>query len=64
MQGDVFGDQNTDAEDDERNRVSGTPGCADPDALPDVALFPDDVCDGYDVVSVGGVFESEQKAEC
>ena len=63
VQGDVFGNQNDDAEDEERYRMSGAPGCADPDALPDVPLFSDDVGDCDYVVGISGVFQAEQETE-
>ena len=63
MQGDVFDDQNDGTEDEERDRVSGAPGCTEPYALPDVSLFSNDVGDGDDVIGVGGVFQAEQETE-
>lgn len=63
MESDVFGYQDDDAKDEQGSGVSGAPGCADPDGLPDVSLFADNVGDSYDVVGVGGVFESEKESE-
>ena len=60
---DLIGDQNDGSEDEEGDGVSSSPRCAEPDGLPDVSLFADDVGDGNYVVGVCGVFESEEESE-
>ena len=63
FEGEVFSDQNDGSEDEKRDGVSGAPGRSEPDALPNVSLFSDDVGDGDDVVGISGVFQAEQEAE-
>ena len=43
--------------------MSSAPGCSDPEGLPNVSFLGDDTGDGYDVVGISSVLESEKEAE-